>query len=387
MPLNNTKKNHYVPKFYLKNFTDEKGNIYFFDKSKKMFHNTKNLKIIAFKENLYTITNKISQADIKLFCKLFDVPMDIDSKIFFIDALKCFFNDEFSKLFRIKHQNKDIEKELNKIFGDLLNETISRNQELLFSLYEDDFIPSLTYIVENKEMISIQENKDGIFAYLFKKIISFIFEKMQQKMLEISPDIKNEIEPIKTVPIYSKNQYYDLLHYVLIQCFRTNKIINVDGMLEATRSPLFKVGNIYPNAHNVMFLFIHYQTLNMADKLIQRNYKIVLLKNCTEKNFFTSDNPSINTHAEIIQDFGPKDIGCEIFFPLSPKLALLLTNTPTMFQNYNKQKSEIIIDKEEQIDYWNNLIFNNAERYMYGSSQEELESFIDKACKYYRKNT
>ena len=29
-----------------------------------------------------------------------------------------------------------IEKELNKIFGDLLNETISRNQELLFSLYE-----------------------------------------------------------------------------------------------------------------------------------------------------------------------------------------------------------------------------------------------------------
>ena len=39
--------------------TDEKGNIYFFDKSKKMFHNTKNLKIIAFKENLYTITNKI----------------------------------------------------------------------------------------------------------------------------------------------------------------------------------------------------------------------------------------------------------------------------------------------------------------------------------------
>ena len=197
MPLNNTKKNHYVPKFYLKNFTDEKGNIYFFDKSKKMFHNTKNLKIIAFKENLYTITNKISQADIKLFCKLFDVPMDIDSKIFFIDALKCFFNDEFSKLFRIKHQNKDIEKELNKIFGDLLNETISRNQELLFSLYEDDFIPSLTYIVENKEMISIQENKDGIFAYLFKKIISFIFEKMQQKMLEISPDIKNEIDMVR----------------------------------------------------------------------------------------------------------------------------------------------------------------------------------------------
>ena len=73
-----------------------------------------------------------------------------------------------------------------------------------------------------------------------------------------------------------------------------------------------------------------------------------------------SDNPSINTHGEIIKDFGVEGIGYEIFFPLSPKLALLVTNTPTMFKNYSKQKSEIIINKEDEIDYWNALIFNNA---------------------------
>ena len=381
MQLNNTKNNHYVPKFYLKNFTDRSTNIHFFDKKNNAFHSTNDLRNIAFKANLYTIKNKISKNDIDLFCKMFRVSIDTEEEKFFFDILQNFLNDEFSKLFKIKHENEDVNIFFTKILD---SPELSRNQESLFSLYEDDFIPILTYIIKNNEMIQDSNNKDSILVYLFNKITTFVLKKMREKVIvnleKVVPNIKDEITAIKSVKLCSQNLYYDLLHYILIQYFRTRKIIvNIANGLNATDLSVFNIDT----AHNIMFLLIHYQTLNIAAKLMEQNYKIVLLKNSTEKLFFTSDNPSINTHGKFVKDFGVEGIGYEIFFPLSPKMALLVTNTPTMFQNYNKQKSEIIIDNEAEIDYWNDLLFNNAERYIYSSSQEELESFVEKTCKYY----
>ena len=374
MQICNTKRNHFVPKFYLKNFVDKNEFIYFFDKKTKEFRSTKALSSVAFKEDLYTIENKISQADINCFCNIFEISVDSEEKKFFIDTLQNFLNDEFTKLFEFNIKNEDIQKYLSTILD---SPDLSRNQELLFSLYENDFKPILEYITKYKKMKPIKESKVCIFVYIFSKILSFILKKIEQKILMIDPSIKGNITPVKNIELYSQNPYYDLLHYVLVQYFRTNKIINIDSIKKATTNPAFKVGDISPNANNIVFLFIHYHILNIAEKIIQQNYKIILLKNYTNKIFFTSDNPSINSHSKLIQDFGLDNIDYEVYFPLSPKIALLLTKTP-IDKNYDKQKLEIIIDNEEQIDYWNKLIFDMSERFIYSSSQEELELFIEK---------
>ncbi len=294
--------------------------------------------------------------------------------------LKFFLNDDFTKLFKFNTKNKKIQNFLCAI---LKSPDLSRNQELLFSLYENNFIPVMKQIIENEKMIPMQKNKDGILVYLFDKLISFIFKNMEQKLLQntekFDPNIRKKIEPLKAINSYSQNSYYDLLHYILIQCFRTKKTKDLAEKLKLARPSLFTTDT---SAQNVMFLLIHYQTLNMTEKLVQQNYQIVLLKNSTKKSFFTSDFPSVNTHGEIIKIFGPENIGFEMFFPLSPKLALLLTNTPAIDKNYNKEKSEIVIDDEAQIDYWNKLIFDMSERFIYSSSLEELELFIEKNCPY-----
>ncbi len=43
-----------------------------------------------------------------------------------------------------------------------------------------------------------------------------------------------------------------------------------------------------------------YQLINIADRLISDNYKLVLIENCTRFDFVTSDNPAINTYSYVL---------------------------------------------------------------------------------------
>jgi hypothetical protein len=379
MQLNNTKDNHYVPKFYLKTFLDTNNHIHFFDKQTKKIYSTKDLRSIAFKKNLYTIQNKINKADIYLFCKLFEISIDIDIQKIFMNTLQSFLNDEFTNLFTITHKNKNIERKINTTLSKMIDEPeISRNQELLFTLYENDVRCAHNYIISHDKMLLSKESKDGPLAYLAYKILNFIFEMMFLKISKVYDKIGGDIDILnkpKIKNIYEQNAYYDLLHYMIIQYFRTNKRINIiKETLKSLNNPVFKLDGITPTAHNIMFLLIHYHSLNISDKLINGGYKIILLKNCTKVPFVTSDNPAVNSYANLIKDFGVQNIDLEIFFPLSPKLALLLTKI-CIDKNYNKEKSELIIDSNEKVNYWNKLIFDESDRFIYSASLDNIKKF------------
>lgn len=76
MQLCNTKNNHYVPQFYLKSFIGIEGYIYYYDKVTKTLRQTTNSQTLAFKTNLYTVTQKIKRIEIQVFSKLFDLTLN-----------------------------------------------------------------------------------------------------------------------------------------------------------------------------------------------------------------------------------------------------------------------------------------------------------------------
>ena len=68
--MSETKKNHFVPKFYLKKFLNENEKIFVYDKKIKKTSNYSSLKSIGMRENLYTVRCKISHDDILFYKKV-----------------------------------------------------------------------------------------------------------------------------------------------------------------------------------------------------------------------------------------------------------------------------------------------------------------------------
>lgn len=104
---------------------------------------------------------------------------------------------------------------------------ISRNQELLFSFYETKFQPIYKQILDTEQLPSIKKQKNNPFYYLAIQTMVFITQTMQQKLIQY---IK-EYDSIETLPIkkilspLNYEPFLDCLHYLIIQYWRTSKIL------------------------------------------------------------------------------------------------------------------------------------------------------------------
>lgn len=378
MHLNKTKKNHYVPQLYLKAFKDNNGNIFVWSKSKNNIQLIRNLEKIAYTKNLYTIESKISENDKEVFKKMYKISPDNFMANIVLDYLVYFLNDELANIvakFESKSgEHNELVAEYEKKFRDSINETISRNQELLFGLYENDFNPLLQDILRT-ENISFSKTEESLPMYFATKLTAFVFEMFGRKISMLhandSPEIKAEFKSIvdKTREEFSPNPYYDFTHYILTQYFRTPKVLR--------SNLLFPELNAILQKHNIKFdsiliLIIHYQLVALLHVLIEDQYKLVLIKNKTNTPFITSDNPAVNTYAGVVKNRAFKENEFEIYFPLSPKLAILFSNQ-YINPNMQEDSNEAEIESEKQIEYWNKLIFDGSLSYVYSDSKALLE--------------
>lgn len=371
MHLCDTKDNHYVPQFYLKSFLDKKSYIHYFDKKTKNYYSTHDLNQIAFKTNLYTIKNKINEMDIMLFKKFFNLSLSSEIEQMFLNWLSAFLNDELKKLFTLEHKSdKEIENKINEVLKNLLNEPdFSRNQELLFTFYENQFQPNCNKIIETEKLSLKTSNADNPISYLAFRTFFFIAKMMAKKMSLIAKE--NKLVDINfSLPDssdFESDGYLDVVHYLMVQYFRTRKRINIGRLIEPLAKKIEKITGKLATPNNVMFLLIHMHSLNIIDKLIQSKYLLILVKNKTEKLFITSDNPVINTYA----NDGIEVTNFEIFFPITPNLGLLYASE-CLDPNFNRGEMELIIKDENIIAYYNKLIFNEADRYVFGSALGSL---------------
>lgn len=381
-----TKKNHYVPRFYLKSF-QKGGVLYQRDLTNNKIYPILNLMEVCQKNNLYTIQNKITRDDITFFFQIAYKGGQVnpyDQRFF--TFLISFLNDEFANLLEVKSINDSdtnkITEEIRKIF----NNEISRNQEDLYQKYENDFLGIYNKILSQKNLLFLQKEKEEEYSFKlhhFLKITQYIFHHFYSKgvseIKKLNPKEALELKRISptSISVLKDSEYYDMVYYLVSQYFRTLKIH--ESIKEIFDSELFrqtiikskKVLNIdRVNSNNFMCLMSHYQTIDLTNRLVAGGYKLILIENCSNLDFITSDNPSINTYSHIVKSGGNlKEDEFEIFFPLSPKLALLYSKK----DDYS-DSSTVEIKSMIQISTWNSAIKAGAKRYIYSDSEEMVKT-------------
>lgn len=118
------------------------------------------------------------------------------------------------------------------------------------------------------------------------------------------------------------------------------------------------------NEDSFIFIFIHLKSIYLVESLINSQYKLLLLNNDTEVHFITSDSPCINIYASYIDPFELQGNDFEIYFPISPTLALLYTNR-TGYKNI--ENTEITLNNKKMILQFNASIKKLAKRYLYSN--------------------
>lgn len=380
------KNSHFVPRFYLKKFLDKDNCLYFYDLKNKNYHKTTDLRQVCKQKNLYLIKNKITTLDKVLFITTFTNknPEDID----FCDKMTEMLNGTLANLVSIKYDVKAIQANIDELLSKSLNkEKFSRKQESLFTYIENDFQDLYQNIIDKQALPDSKINDEDIKVYLYIKILKYIHQELfndirdaAKKEQESQKELDNTVNEnhqdlpklnlLKTMS--SSLPIIDIIYYMLSQYFRTKKIIS--NLKERTINSSTKISDFIeqnlPNEkfdyNNLIFLFVQIQPILQLNNMMKRNYKLLLIKNHTYTPFLISDNPCINTYAKVNKDKYDLD-ELEVYFPITPKLALLLT-----------KKSNIDTDIEDVnlIDDFNKKVIQNSERYIFADNEIILKKYI-----------
>lgn len=380
-PLCNTVKNHTVPQFYLRNFKNDKEIIFILDTKKSKIFQTKNTNNIGCENDVYTINSKITQSDINKFYELtvnFKRNPIIDD---FINLLVSFLNDEMGNLFEIKVRGDAVVddeklKSLDGMLKDGLNTPdMSRNQELLFGVYESSFISIYESILRTRKIPKNDpEVEMSILDYLISKTILSIFNMLERKVEQNFPipdesphitQYETAKEKIRDFPVVP---YYDFLRYLVVQFSRSSKKMNLKRLdAEAKKKFLECEQREKISFPNIMILMVHYYGIIITNNLFIEKYKGILLENKTSIPFITSDEPAINPYVLEMQGNELKRGEFEIYFPLSPSLAVLLTAR----QEYIGKEIHEITDPKE-IHLLNLAIYKESDRFVYSNCKQTL---------------
>lgn len=377
-----------MPQGYLKNFLNDKLSLYKYDldNSLKSYEIT-NLKKECSCKNLYSTKQKITYEEIRFTCKLagYNDEVEID----FCKKICDYINGDFSSFIDntcpIHIPLKYHKMFMTYIKGILDEKSISRSQENIFtSVYENDFYNILDKIIKSEsiDFLNNNMNSSSVSLYLYVKLEAFLhksaFKIINKKLKEVYPNLPNtkEIEENLGKLKFNTNLYVDLIHYLIIQYFRTEKQIdNLKNSLIHLKKywksqyadyqlPDYVQKFIGLNEDSFIFIFIHLKSIYLVESLINSQYKLLLLNNDTEVPFITSDSPCINIYASYIDPFELQGNDFEIYFPISPTLALLYTNR-TGYKNI--ENTEITLNNKKMILQFNASIKKLAKRYLYSN--------------------
>lgn len=122
------------------------------------------------------------------------------------------------------------------------------------------------------------------------------------------------------------------------------------------------------NISNVWKVLPHiFATSATFSLLSKEQFRFILIRNKSEVSLITGDQPVINTYR--INDYEEVH-DLEIYYPVSPKLALLLSSK----EEYRDSDQIEILD--EKAKKFNRMIFDNSEEQIYGNSEEILKATI-----------
>lgn len=149
------------------------------------------------------------------------------------------------------------------------------------------------------------------------------------------------------------------------QYFRTKKVR--DGIITAFEIVKQKMGyftDIRPENMWIPLALIFASDLGVN---IAHNYSAVLLQ-ADNACFIVGDQPVINTHSTFDMMTAPTDV--ELFYPVTPHSALLLTTDP----KYTSGQTVIVSDDE--VDKYNALEQRSAKEMVFAKESVHLDAFV-----------
>ena len=258
-----------------------------------------------------------------------------------------------------------------------LKELTSDEKKFFRLLYKD--VPT---IIKDKidEILSLHDNEYIIEASdkkteeLINKIFKENYEEIKKKvfiqcgesfMTNIEKDINNNLwdnlYKMNNDFIKDEQNRVDFFSYIIAQMWRVPK----------QKKLLYKIFEEIKNkieidisVDNIFTYFIIFESMLKAVKLSNENkHKIVYFQvdKDSEILFITSDNPVVN----ICENYNNKvdSLNYEIYWPLSPNLAILIT------EDFNKINQCI---NEEKIIKYNQLIINNANEFIISYNEKSI---------------
>ena len=158
----------------------------------------------------------------------------------------------------------------------------------------------------------------------------------------------------------NEDKRIDFLFYLFFQYFRTKRMRN--ACLNACNDNLFKFSSTGYAILSVLF------SSNMAYDFSKRPSSIKLIKNNSDSNFITGDQPVVN----VIQDKNegepyPKDV--ELYYPISPKLGVFISPSEKFSLGYGD------VVNTDGVSYLNSLIVDDHKEQLFGNRKEDLTPF------------
>ena len=159
----------------------------------------------------------------------------------------------------------------------------------------------------------------------------------------------------------------DFLFYLFFQYLRTKRMRN--ACLNVWDDAVKKSCNNLPTLSSVGYMILSVLlSSNMAYAFSKESASIKLIKNNSNSNFITGDQPVVN----VIQDKKegesyPKDV--ELYYPISPKLGVFISYSEKFSLGYGD------VVNVDEVNYLNNLIVDNHEEQLFGNRKEDLTLF------------
>ena len=312
-----TKKEHYVPRCYLKNFVGENDRIQVFDKYKMQIRPQKIMDVAM--ENYFY--------DIK-FDELIKKAESDESQNIKIDLMEIVGTDDWNQVLEVldeKHLEKEFFCNIESVYSQLLQTLIEKSYNGNEWVIENCFMCSEI----EKELMSLFVAIQVIRTKTFRDTLAETIEKTHQVLAyKMQMNDENAL-PKDAFEVEANKDFVKLQH--------SNMILNEE------------------------------MTVHIAE--ILNNHIWVMYVNKTECPFFTSDNPVANIPHKFDKYMsygGLKSEGIEIVFPITPKLMLAMYDENT-YKNLFVDRKFIALTSTEEIDAYNRVQVINSNRCVFSS--------------------
>ncbi len=240
----------------------------------------------------------------------------------------------------IEKDQRPLIKQLNQGWLDLFNEIFVIKNKIKQRGKSDASIDEILDVMIcnfEEDLHCIIESEGGIFLdKLYKKDVSFYEDD---------------------------DEVISFIFFICQQYFRTQKLSN------NVRESLGSFNGFNIDAMWPVLRHISATTVGFSLYQDRKKFRPILIENTSQIPFITGDQPIINTHAVGLGlEDSPKEL--EFYYPLTPSLALLLTDN-TKFQDYT-----IIPANKDDVLKYNRYIYDQSGRQIYAAQREPLELLV-----------